>query len=74
MEKTVLNVFDKRDAPADPQNIEACHILKSQNNQSNKIIVKFTKHKDIKDMVRVMNKKKSLKNVNLGSTGLSQTL
>ena len=29
LEKTVLNVFDKIDAPVDPQNIEACHRLKS---------------------------------------------
>ena len=28
LEKTVLNVFDKMDAPVDPQNIEACHRLK----------------------------------------------
>ena len=63
MEKTVLHVFDKIDAPVDLQNIEACHRLKSDDNGwSNKAIVKFSKRKD---MVRVMNKKKSLKNVNL---------
>ena len=27
LEKTVLNDFDKIDAPVDPQNIEACHKL-----------------------------------------------
>ena len=69
MEKTVLNVFDKIDAPVDPQNIEACHRLKpDDNDRSNKVIVKFSKRKD---MVRVMNKKKSLKDVNLDGTGLS---
>ena len=59
LERTLLNVFDKIDAPVDPQNIEACHRLKSDDNgRSNKIIVIFSKRKD---MVRVMNKKKSLK-------------
>ena len=58
LEKTVLHVFDKIDAPFDPQNIEACHRLKSDDNgQSNKAIVKFSKRKDI---VRVMNKKRVL--------------
>ena len=55
LEKKVLKVLDKIDAPADPQNIEACHRLKSDDNGlSNKVIVKFSKRKD---MVRVMNKK-----------------
>ena len=37
------------------KNIEACHRLKSDDNGlSNKVIVKFSKRKD---MVRVMNKK-----------------
>ena len=55
LEKTVLNVFDKTDAPVGPQNVEACHRLKSDDNgRSNKVIVKFSKRKD---MVRVMNKK-----------------
>ena len=68
LEKTVLNVFDKIDAPVDPQNIEACHRLKSDDNgRSNKVIVKFSKRRD---MVRVMNKKKSLKNANLYGAGL----
>ena len=59
LEKTVLNVFDKIDAPVDSQNIEACHRLKSDDNgRSNKVIVKLSKQKD---MVRVINKKKSLK-------------
>ena len=61
-------VFDKIDAPVDQQNIEACCRLKSNDNgRSNKVIVKFSKGKD---MVRVTNKKKSLKNVNLDRTGL----
>ena len=68
LEKTVLNVFDKIDAPVGPQNIEAYHRLKSDDNgRSNKVIVKFSKRKDV---VRVMNKKKSLKNANLDGTGL----
>ena len=55
LEKTVLNVFDKIDAPVDPPNIEACHRLTSDENaRSNKVIVKFSKRKDI---VQVMNKK-----------------
>ena len=54
LEKTLLNVFDKIDAPVDPQTIEACHSLKSDDNgRSNKVIVKFSKHED---MVRVVNK------------------
>ena len=68
LEKTVLNVFDKIDAPVDPQNIESCHRLKSDDNgRSNKVIVKFSKRKD---MVQVMNKNKSLKNANLYGAGL----
>ena len=54
LEKTLLNVFDKIDAPVDPQTIEACHSLKSDDNGwSNKVIVKFSK---CEDMVRVVNK------------------
>ena len=50
------------------KNIEACYRLKSDNNdRSNEVIVKFSKRKD---MVRVMNKRKSLKNANLDGTGL----
>ena len=49
------------DAPVDTQNIEACHRLKSGNNDGNKIIAKFNKRKD---MVRVMSKKNFLKNAN----------
>ena len=68
LERTVLNVFDKTDALVDPQNIEACYRLKSDDNgRSNKVTVKFSKRKG---MVRVMNKKKSLKNANLDGTGL----
>ena len=56
LEKAVLHVFDKIDAPVDPQTIETCHRLKTDDNgQSNKVIVKFSKRKD---MVRVMNKKR----------------
>ena len=69
LERTILNVFDKIGAPVDPQNIEACDRLKSDDNgRSNKVIFKFSKNKD---MVWVMNKKKSLKNANLDGTGLS---
>ena len=40
--------FDKIDAPVDPQDIEACHRLKSDDNgRSNKVIVKFSKRKDM---------------------------
>ena len=68
LEKTVLNVFHEIVALVDPQNIETCHRLKSDDNgQSNKIIVKFSKRKA---MVRVMNKKKSLENANLDGRGL----
>ena len=56
---TVLNVFKKVDAPVDPQHIEACHRLKSgDNGRSNKVTVKFCNRND---MVRVINKKSSLK-------------
>ena len=68
LQTTVLNVFDKIDPPVDPQNIEARHRLKSNDNgRSNKVILKFSKRKD---MVRVMSKKKFLKNANLDGTGL----
>ena len=68
LEKAVVNVFDKIDAPVDQQNIEACRRLKSDyNGRRNKVIMNISK---LKDMVRVMNKKKSLKNANLDSTGL----
>ena len=55
MENTVLDAFDKMDVPVDTQNIEACHRLKFDNNDGNKIIAKFNKRKD---MVRVMSKEK----------------
>ena len=46
LEMTVLKVFDKIDAPVDPQNIETCHRLKSDvNGRSNKVIMKFSKRK-----------------------------
>ena len=55
LEKTVLNVFHKIDAPVDPQNIEACHRLKFEDNGwSNKVVVKFSKRNN---MVWIMNKK-----------------
>ena len=56
LEKTVLKAFDKIDAPVDPQNIEACHRLKSDDNGRSNKVVKFSK---CKDMARIMNKKKS---------------
>ena len=72
LEKTVVNVFHKIDAPVDLRNIQACHRLKSDyNGWSNEVIVKFSKHKDT---FRVMNIKKSLKNVNSDGAGLSQAL
>ena len=59
LEKTVLNVFDKINAPVGLQYIEACHRVKSDDNgRINKVIVEFSKRKD---MVRVMSKRKSLK-------------
>ena len=69
MEKTILNVFDETDAPLNPQNIEVCHRLKSDDNgRSNKAIVKFSKRWDV---IQVMNKRKSLKNANFDGTGFS---
>ena len=60
LQKIVLNNLYKIDVPVDSQNVEACHRLKSNDNgRSNKVIAKFVKRKD---MVRVINKKKSLKN------------
>ena len=41
LEKIVLNVFDKIDAPVDPQNIEACHRLKSDDNGRIKLLYKL---------------------------------
>ena len=46
-------------------------MLKYTTDWSNKVIVKFSKHKD---MVRVVNKNKSLKNANLDGTGVPQAL
>ena len=55
--------------PVQPQNIEACDRLKSDDNgRGNKVIVKFSKRKD---MAREMNKKKSLKNAILDGTCLA---
>ena len=72
MEKRLVNVFHKIDAPVDPRNIQACHRLKSDDNgRSNEVTVKFSKRKD---MFRVMNKKKSLQNANSDGAGLSQAL
>ena len=70
LQKIVLNNLYNIDAPVDSQNVEACHRLKSNDNgRSNKVIAKFSKRKD---MVRVINKKKSLKNTskNLDDRGL----
>lgn len=46
LEKTVLDVFDKVDAPADTQNIEACQKLRPDNNCRNSK-VRFSKRKDM---------------------------
>ena len=52
MENAVLNIFEKIDAPVDPENIERCHRLKTvDNGQSDKVMEKFSKHKD---MARVL--------------------
>ena len=70
LQKIVLNNLYNIDAPVHSQNVEACHRLKSNDNgRSNKVIAKFSKRKD---MVRVINKKKSLKNTlkNLDDRGL----
>ena len=68
MEETVLNIFDKIDSTVHPQSIKACHRLKSvDNGQSNKVIVKFSKRKDV---IRVIVKRIFLKNANLDGTAL----
>ena len=54
LEKTVLNVFEKMYPPDDPQNIEKCHrLISDDTGPSNKVIVKFSKRKV---MVPVMNR------------------
>ena len=54
--KDDIKRFWKSRCWVDPQNIEACHRLKSDDNGwSNKVIVKFN---TCKDMVRVLNNKK----------------
>ena len=45
LEGTVLQIFEKTGVKVDPQNVEACHWLKS-NNRSKKAIVKLSKRKD----------------------------
>ena len=45
LEGTVLQIFEKTSVKVDPQNVEACHWLKS-NNRSKKAIVKLSKRKD----------------------------
>ena len=59
MENTALKFFEKADAPVGLQEIEACHRLKSDDNDRyNKVIMKFCKSNG---MVREKNKKRSIK-------------
>ena len=67
LEETVLNVFQKIDVPVQPENVEACHWLKSRNGQK-KVIIKFSKRKDVE---RVRNAKRKLKTTNLKSLNIS---
>ena len=67
LEKTVLEVFDKIDVEIQPDNIEACHWLKSDSG-GKKVIVKFSKRKDVD---RVRKSKRKLKTTNLSSIGIS---
>lgn len=67
LEKTVLDVFSKIDVDIQPDNIEACHWLKSDRT-GKKAIVKFSKRKDA-DKVRKC--KRKLKTANLNSLGIS---
>ena len=65
LEETIIKIFDKLDVTTDPSNIEDCHRLKS--NGSNKVIIKFARHKDA-NLIRKNNK---LKGMNLGSIGIN---
>ena len=67
LEETVLDVFDKIDVIIQPENIEACHWLKSGANK--KAIIKFSKRKDA---VRVRKTKRKLKTTDLTSVGISK--
>ena len=67
LEDTVLEVFQKIDITIQPENIEACHWLKSDR-ASKKAIIKFSKRKDA-DKVRQA--KRKLKTTNLSSLGIS---
>ena len=63
----VCTFFTKIGVSVSPDNIEACHPLKS--NDKNKIIVKFSKRKDCQ---AVLNNKKKLKNLTNEELGLSE--
>ena len=60
LEGTVLQIFQKMDVKVDPQNVEACHWLKS-NNSSKKAIIKLSKRKDADKIPEVKKKLKLLK-------------
>ena len=68
LEETVLEVFQKIDVTIEPENVEACHWLKSDRG-GKKAIIKFSKRKDA-DKVRQA--KKKLKTTNLSAMGISQ--
>ena len=68
MEDCVLKIFNECDTPVDPENIEACHRLKSKA-RPKKVIIKLSKRKDV---FSILKRKKKLKSVDITKVGLPQ--
>ena len=71
LEKTVLDVFQKIEVDVQPENVEACHWLKSNSPGGKKVIIKFSRRKDA-DKIR--KQKKKLKSADLNSIGITNPI
>ena len=66
LEETIIKIFDKLNVAIDPSNIVDCHWLKR--NGPKKVIIKFTRRKDVNLVQKIKNK---LKGMNLSSIGIN---
>ena len=65
--KTVLKLFSKVKVLTDPPKVEDCQCLEPNNNAPQKVIIKFSKQKDV---YCVLKAKSSFKNVNVTKNGI----
>ena len=66
LEDTVLKIFSETGVTVEPENVEACHRLKSKG-KPKKVIIKLSRRKDVH---RVIKNKHNLKKVKPSSVGL----